>query len=117
LPGTLADVRGEEAMVHLEGGGRAAARLADGSRQGDRVEVFLRPEVVAIGSGGEGATLDGVVDSLLFNGANSRVLVRAVNGRLVEVADPSAAPAVEKGDAVKLTWQPTRARVFARRKA
>ncbi len=61
--------------------------------------------------------LGGIIDSLLFNGANSRILLRVANGQLIEIADPSAASTVRQGDAVALSWQPERARIFARRTA
>lgn len=117
LPGRLAEIRGDEASVELEGGGTVVGRLSDASRPGDAVEIFLRPEALTIATGETNAMLVGTVDSLLFNGANSRILVKLANGQLVEIADPSAATAIRQGDAVSLSWQPERARIFARRTA
>ena len=56
-----------------------------------------------------------VVDSLLFNGANSRILMRAGTGQLLEVAIPAEAPAIAEGDAATVNWRPDHALVFARR--
>ena len=64
-------------------------------------------------TGGDG--LSGTVDSLLFNGANSRILVRIDGGRLVEVADAGQTAAVSEGASVTVGFDPDRARVFARR--
>jgi spermidine/putrescine transport system ATP-binding protein len=113
--GKVAEVRGQEALVALDGGGTMLGRLATTLSPGDAVEVFLRPEAIHLGSGGDGAGLSGRVDSLLFNGANSRVLVRTQSGALIEVADAMQASGVKAGDAIGLSWQPERARIFARR--
>jgi spermidine/putrescine transport system ATP-binding protein len=117
LPGRLAERQGGHATVDLDGGGRVAGRISDDSKPGDTVEIFLRPEALTIGTAAEGSTLDGRVDSLLFNGANSRILVRAAGNRLLEIADPSVAATVNQGEAVKVSWLPDRARIFARRKS
>ena len=114
LAGKLGEVKGTEGRVALEGGGTVVGSLADGSSAGDKVEVFLRPEALRLGEGAEGCTLTGTVDSLLFNGASSRILVRA-NGQLIEVADPEQASGAGEGDAVQIGWRPERARIFARR--
>ena len=59
---------------------------------GDNVEIFVRPEFITV-ERAKGEVPDrvnghnhqrGVVDSLLFNGANSRVLVRSHNDQLIE---------------------------------
>jgi spermidine/putrescine transport system ATP-binding protein len=81
---------------------------------GDRVAAFVRPESIALthrtvkatASPSEGNRLEGVVDSMLFNGANSRVLIRTAQGRLVEVDMPKAERARDfsPGDVVDLAW-------------
>ena len=69
----------------------------------------MRPEAIRL----DGRALPGVVEGLLFNGANSRVLVRAA-GELVEVDDPhqgtGAAGGRRGGDA---RLGPGAARAFA----
>ena len=115
LPGTIAEVRGADVSVALEAGGSVIGRRADGSGVGDEVEVFLRPEALSIGEAEGGTNLTGTVDSLLFNGANSRILVKTATGQMVEVADPAQSGTLAEGDAVTLSWLPERARVFARR--
>ncbi|MGF1551523.1 MAG: ABC transporter ATP-binding protein [Paracoccaceae bacterium] len=121
LPGRLAEVRGDEGRVDLDGGGTVVGRLGDRSRPGEAVELFLRPEAVTIAAADHPAAADGAltlpgrVASLLFNGAASRVLVRLASGRLVEAADREQGAALDPGEAVALSWRPERARVFARR--
>lgn len=114
LSGTLGEARGDEARVDLDGGGAAIGRICDGSKPGDKVEVFLRPESLRLGETGAATSLSGQVESLLFNGASSRVLINA-NGQLIEVADPEQASALSKGDVASVGWSPDRARIFARR--
>jgi spermidine/putrescine transport system ATP-binding protein len=85
---------------------------------GDTVEIFVRPEAIAITPAGaplaDGVNrLPGRVDSLLFNGANSRVLVHA-GGELIEVDFPhrdGGAP-LQAGAEVELSWPPERGRAF-----
>ncbi|WP_108662213.1 ABC transporter ATP-binding protein [Acuticoccus kandeliae] len=117
LPGTIAAIDGRDARVTLDKGGEIVGRLSDASKVGDKVEVFLRPEALAFRAGETGTSVAGTVDSLLFNGANSRILVRIENGQLIEVADPAQADALTEGDKVTVSWPVERARVFARRAA
>lgn len=116
LSGTLGDSRGDEARVDLDGGGHVIGRICDASKPGDKVEVFLRPESLRLGEAGEGTSLSGRVESLLFNGASSRVLIES-GGQLIEVADPEQASALEKGASATVGWTPDRARIFTRRSA
>ena len=88
---------------------------------GDRVDIFIRPEFIetlrieqADRAGLPGDTqMDGVVDSLLFNGAKSRVLVRTGSGALVEsdvtlTGDNDLQP----GERVRLVWSSKRSMCF-----
>lgn len=115
LHGKLTEIRGNEARVDLDNGGSVIGRCADDSARGDAVEIFLRPEALHVGPVEGGERLPGKVDSLLFNGAASRILVRLDAGQLIEVADRDQIKDVSQGDAVKVSWRPERAPVFARR--
>ncbi|MDN3722492.1 ABC transporter ATP-binding protein [Roseibium salinum] len=91
--------------------------------EGARVEIFVRPEYIRTVRAAEAGKLaadgdnrmDGVIDSLLFNGANSRLLVRAGSGELVE-ADVTLTGEndLKSGDEVCLVWSPRQAMCFAR---
>jgi spermidine/putrescine transport system ATP-binding protein len=117
-PGRISAVDGEEARVALTGGGTTVARLANGrAAPGEAVDVFVRPEAIALGRPGAVRSehtnrLEGTVDSLLFNGANSRILVRS-GEELIEVdlihLDGGE---VRPGDPVELAWAPSRALAF-----
>jgi spermidine/putrescine transport system ATP-binding protein len=93
------------AMAGVAGGG---AMLAAGAA----VDIFVRPESIAIrradGSPSP-ASLNrwsGTLESLLFNGANSRALVRSATGDLVSVALPQTEDgrAFAEGSALDLSF-------------
>lgn len=88
---------------------------------GSPVEFFVRPEFISAARRGDGGSapgngdnsLSGEVDSLLFNGANSRILVRAENGELIEAdLQLTGADDPRPGEAVRLFWPHSRSMVF-----
>jgi spermidine/putrescine transport system ATP-binding protein len=98
----------------------------DGQRltPGTPVEIFVRPEAISVhradrgdsASAAAGNRQGGIVDSLLFNGANSRVLVRTQAGQLIEADCPQVGEIAElkPGDAVDLTWSMVHTTCFPR---
>ncbi len=109
--GRVVGADGQGAKVAL-GDGTAVAAGWGGAALGEgaEVEVFVRPEAIRLDAA-EG--LPGVVEGLLFNGASSRVLVRAA-GELIEVDDPQQGTGRrDAGEAVTLGWEPGAARAFA----
>lgn len=105
--GKVVAASGGEAQVELAGGDPIIARAGDqGVRPGAAVEVFVRPEALSLGAADIGNRLTGTVDSLLFNGANSRVLVRTGNGDLAEVGQiiMSGSSPIGPGDRVDISW-------------
>ncbi len=89
---------------------------------GTKVEIFVRPEFIrTTRKSAESADLtetdnrmDGVVDSLLFNGANSRVLVRSANGELIEAdVTLTGKDDLAPGEEVCLSWSSAQAMCFA----
>lgn len=96
------------ARVEINGGGEAIVTAGDADvKSGSHVELFVRPEMLSPGGVNGSNRLAGVVDSLLFNGANSRILVRTSDGRLVEVSQPrlNGSQKVAPGDKVDISWQ------------
>ena len=92
-----------------------------GYAPGTAVEIFVRPEFISVSPSGKAAAaaegvnvLSGTVDSLLFNGANSRVLVRSSADSLVEVDFPLNDESIElrPGEAVDLSWSQRRSTCF-----
>ncbi|GHA41697.1 spermidine/putrescine import ATP-binding protein PotA [Amylibacter ulvae] len=93
----------------------------DGLSDGDAVNIFVRPEFIAAkktrtkSSKDTKNTMDGTVDSILFNGANSRVLVRSDNGQLIEadIVVTGGASDLRSGDAVNMSWAHAQTMCFA----
>jgi spermidine/putrescine transport system ATP-binding protein len=123
--GTVRSADGTGGQVETGQGLTMTFSSGDGQNiaHGDKVDIFVRPEFIRTvrasepGNGDTGGDnrLDGTVDSLLFNGANSRVLVRTGSGELIEsdvtlTGDNDLKP----GEAVRLTWSPRHAMCFAR---
>ncbi|GGA09616.1 ABC transporter ATP-binding protein [Neptunicoccus cionae] len=88
---------------------------------GQNVSIFVRPEFIKArktstpsADGGENS-LQGRVDSVLFNGANSRVLVRGPVGELIEadVVVTGGADDLRAGDDVTLEWSAAQTMCFA----
>jgi spermidine/putrescine transport system ATP-binding protein len=111
------------------GDGRARLRLADGTefvgRDGSGTAAtagacFVRPEAVllAVAPAGLGALENrfaGTVAALLFDGANSTLLVRAAGGAFeVRAALPQSGPlaAATRGTAVHFGWAADDSRIF-----
>lgn len=88
--------------------------------EGQRTQIFLRPEAIALSpttnEGDDAANVSpGVVETVLFNGANSTVSVRGAAGELLKVALPQTGDfaTLQKGDKLFTRWRPTDARCFA----
>jgi spermidine/putrescine transport system ATP-binding protein len=92
-----------------------------GLAKGDPVEIFVRPEAIVLGpdAGGAGGSenrLRGRVESVLFDGANSRVMVRhAETGQDIMAALPEAVriTGLARGQDVHLRWGARQAKCFA----
>src|SRR5690606_24104984 len=84
--GRVSEVLSGIARVQIAGSGDILATAGDaGVVAGSNVDIFVRPEAISIGASDTGNQLAVTVDSLLFNGASSRVLVRTNSGAMIEV--------------------------------
>ncbi|WP_299611590.1 ABC transporter ATP-binding protein [uncultured Tateyamaria sp.] len=115
----VASVNG--AMVTLTSVGAEMRVEAPGSEliAGQEAQVFLRPEAVELTKSdhgaGEGDNVSAcTVDAVLFNGANSSVIVRDQAGHLMNVAMPQTGSfsGLQVGDAVFTRWHPSQARCY-----
>lgn len=105
--GRVAELADGMARIEVAGSTDIIASAGDaGVVVGAVVDIFVRPEAIVIGAIESGNQLAVTVDSLLFNGASSRVLVRTVRGALIEVLhnvhDGAAQFAV--GDTITISW-------------
>jgi len=122
--GKVIDCDSRSASLSCAAGFQADCHFANDTtlRAGDEATVFVRPEHIRVDTdrANAGATtnnvnsISGHIDSILFNGANSRVLVRDRTGGLVE-ADITLTGGSDdpvSGDAVILSWDSARALCF-----
>ena len=118
--GRIRTAEGTAATVETDGGLSVRCTAANGAAmtKGDKVELFVRPEFISIdrdASADAADVLTGTVDSLLFNGANSRALVRTRSDELVEadVTLTGGTDDIKPGDKVRLSWSADNALCFA----
>ena len=111
----ITSVEGREIAASTASGVQLVA-VAEGTRLavGAEADIFVRPEAVAMRPADRGGdaparanTLTGVLESLLFNGANSRAMVRTSQGDLVAVAlqQTASRPDFTEGTPVALSFE------------
>lgn len=128
-PGRVLDRDPAGMRVETRSGPIFTADATDGELgKGDAVDVFVRPESIAVtrGEGGEGTGSQdpggginrrtGRIEGVLFNGANTRILARTAAGDRIEADLPQGGTetSLGNGDPVTLTWKRTSAKCFAR---
>lgn len=122
--GTVTEKNSGLTTIACEAGFDAQGNDNDDSplKVGDTASVYVRPEHIQVSHGNDihttslaGAnSLIGKVDSILFNGANSRVLVRDQTDELIEadVKLTGGSDDPKPGDAVHLSWPAARTLCF-----
>jgi spermidine/putrescine transport system ATP-binding protein len=121
--GRVKEINGSEVAVETDAGHLLTGVTNNGDLSaGSRADIYVRPEAITTTRSGDGSksetavmnSIEGVVDSLLFNGANSRILVRAEADQLVEAALPLTGPTADlkSGDQVVLSWPQEHSRCF-----
>ena len=120
--GAIEEDRKDAVRIRTEDGfSLIAEKRAAGFEAGQTVEAFVRPEAVRLAlKPAEISTMEnrieGVVASVLFNGANSRVLVRnPLDGGEIDVAIPQTGEFsdLQRGQKVHIGWQHEQTRCFA----
>ncbi len=110
------------AKVATDGGLSMLCKPQGTLDQGVPVSIFVRPEFIAAKraddadpSDGNTNVMSGKVDSVLFNGANSRILVRGPAEVLIEadVVVTGGTSDLRPGDTVQLKWAPEQAMCYA----
>lgn len=113
--GRVLSVADGTAKVEADDGGSLLSALGDGDvREGAPVDIFVRPEAISLTETAGENSRQGVIDSLLFNGANSRALVRTPGGKLIEVGVNllGDAAAMRPGDSVQISWARNQSKCF-----
>ncbi|MHA6324292.1 ABC transporter ATP-binding protein [Roseivivax sp. CAU 1753] len=119
--GKVTAVNGQIVSIVTAGGsalrGQATGRVP---AVGQHAQIFVRPEAIALsntpaGGAGHINASDRVVDSVLFNGANSMVILRDPgSGETIQATLPQtgALLGLTRGDTVHTSWTPEQARCF-----
>ena len=119
--GSVESIDGDGVRVRTADGGSIIAQAGGPPvSAGDHVAVFVRPEAVRLArTAAAVADLENhiavSVESVLFNGANSRVLVRTPgDNRELDVAVPQTGEFrdLKSGDAIHVGWNHDQARCF-----
>jgi spermidine/putrescine transport system ATP-binding protein len=123
--GRITSISGKNIGVETAAGLKIKAMLRGSAvpAKGDSVSIFVRPEFItpqktgnkAASAKGSENSIEGTVDSILFNGANSRVLVRDKAGELIEadVVLTGGTEDLKPQQAVRLNWPASQSMCFA----
>jgi spermidine/putrescine transport system ATP-binding protein len=110
MPGTVKR-GGDRGEVELDTGVKVTTGV-DGLAQGDRCHAVVRPEKLAIDSGGRGdPSVEGLVESSLYLGTSTQLIVQLPGEVRMTVLVPNADEAERQrlpggGAKVKLSWAP-----------
>jgi spermidine/putrescine transport system ATP-binding protein len=120
--GTVEAVNGNQTKIRTDAGFSVISDMPNARyKKGEIVEAFVRPESVrlsldAADTAAMANKVEGVVANVLFNGANSRVLVNnPVDGGEIDVAIPQTGEFsdLERGQTVHIGWHQDQTRCFA----
>lgn len=109
--GRVESLSGSTVKLITDGGVEIIGDSRGALENGASVEAFVRPEAIRVGytpeAIGEFAnSFVGRVENVLFNGANSRVLVEVKEGGTIDVALPQSGEfnGLKRGDALSIGW-------------
>jgi spermidine/putrescine transport system ATP-binding protein len=108
----LEGVAEEGGMVRIANGDRLPAPLPDGCRPGERVNLSVRPEKIAVDELEDGmVTLDGTIEARVYLGMNTQITIGLGAGaRLIALEQAThrarAEDRWEPGMKVRLGWHP-----------
>lgn len=109
--GLVESVDGHAISLRTVDGFSLRAQAQTALAKGELAQVFLRPEAVRIaraaaGVAGQDNIAVGTVENVLFNGANSRVLLSIPSGGTVDVALPQSGEFsdISRGNTLHIGW-------------
>ena len=115
MPGTVSSASGVQGTLRLDSGPEVEARI-DGVANGERCYAVVRPEKLRIHHTTEGAgdgmpSVEGVVESSVYLGTSTQIVVRLPDGVAMTVLVPNASEAERArlpggGAQVRLSWAP-----------
>jgi spermidine/putrescine transport system ATP-binding protein len=110
MPGTVRK-SGEKGEVELDSGVKVTTDV-HGFSVGERCHAVVRPEKLAIGTGGQGQpSVEGMVESSLYLGTSTQLIVQLAGDVRMTVLVPNTDEAERQrlpggGAKVKLSWMP-----------
>ncbi len=123
--GFVVDVAGQAIKVRTQDGHELLANPNEDRKVSGAgsVDIFIRPEFIRVERDGEASPspdsgqnrIKGIIDSLLFNGANSRALIRSSSDQLIEadVVLTGGEADLRPGESVNLIWSCEQTMCFA----
>ncbi len=120
--GTVEQVKKDSVKIRTSSGFTLMAQTkGEDIKKGQKVKAFVRPESVRLALKAKEISsmenrVKGIVGNVLFNGANSRVLVQnPIDGAEIDVAIPQTGEfaSLAKGQTIHIGWQHDQARCFA----
>ncbi len=115
LDGTVRRAEGRQCHIEVPGEGSIRVRMDEPFREGQVVQLALRPESVSISRTEEGARenrIAGVVERRRFLGNLSHYFVRTSGGRILMVEATGGTELAKVGDPVWVHWNPEDCRLF-----
>lgn len=124
--GTVQQVNDKQLIVKSDSGLMIDCKSAldNAFSSGEKVNVFIRPEAIAIhliGATDMSASANNrrqvTIESVLFNGANSRILTRTASGERIEVDLPQRGETstLSAGAAISISWSQSQSLCFSHR--
>ncbi len=117
MPGVV-EGTGAQGRVRLDVGPQVGAAISDGLAVGERCHAIVRPEKLRIDAAGDGAagpaggaSVEGEVESSVYLGTSTQIVVRLGGGVRMTVLVPNADEALRQrlpggGARVRLSWAP-----------
>src|SRR3712207_574454 len=117
MPATVDSVSGDQVRLRLAHGQQVTARsAATGLRTGDRAQAVVRPEKLEVTHAerpatGDGPSVEGVVESAVYLGTATQMIVRLAGDVPMTVLVPNVDEARRQqlpgaGARVRLAWSP-----------
>jgi spermidine/putrescine transport system ATP-binding protein len=112
MPGEVVSANGAGAELRLDAGPTVRAPDSAGTRAGERAHAVVRPEKLSLtpsGASGDGPSVEGQVESSLYLGTATQMVVRLADGTRMTVLVPNADTEARRdlpaaGDSARLTW-------------
>jgi spermidine/putrescine transport system ATP-binding protein len=114
MPGEVVSANGSATELRLDAGPTVRTAESGGARPGERAHAVVRPEKLVLdrlgGDASDGrASVEGQVESSLYLGTATQMVVRLADGTRMTVLVPNADAAVRRelprpGDAARLAW-------------